>query len=448
MSTPTSPTPDTSGAAPGGQAQQAAPLQASNYFTHTFGNGLRMVGQRMPSLASVTFGIQMTAGLRDEPEQRAGLTHLLSDVIFQGTTHRDVRQLTDDFEAIGARRGAETGTEFARYSAQIVGTRFERALELMSDVLLSPTFPDTEFEQMRAVQLQDIRRRDDEPMRRIFDLARERFYMGTSLGRRALGTKESVEALTPADLRAFWQARYHPTGSLMAIAGAFDWDEVVRLVEKYLGGWSGAAPVAAMESPQPETGVSIELHEGNQEHIALVHPFPIYGDPDYYAATVATEILGGGMTSRLFREVREKRGLVYSVGAMFAPNGIYGAGYIYAGTTPEKARETVEVILAELKRIQTEGVTADELERAKVQLKSELVMRGESGGARMASLARAWWYEGRLITIQELKAEIDGVTQEQILRLMRRFPPTKPLVIGAIGPRTEDELIGDALVTL
>jgi predicted Zn-dependent peptidase len=425
-----------------------APTLAPNYFVHTFGNGLRMVGQRMSSLASITFGIQMAAGLRDEPADKGGLTHLLSDVIFQGTKHRDVRQLTDDFEAIGARRGAETGTEFARYSAQIVGARFERALELLSDVLLNPTFPETEFEQMRAVQLQDIRRRDDEPMRRIFDLARERFYAGTSLGRRALGTKESVEALTSEDLRSFWRSRYHPAGSLLAIAGNFDWERVVALVDPYLGGWSGSAPVSPVESPRPEPGVSIELHEGNQEHIAMVYPFPIFGDPDYYAASVTTEILGGGMTSRLFREVREKRGLVYSVGAMFAPNGIFGAGYIYAGTTPEKAHETVQVIVDELKHIQHEGVTEDELQRAKVQLKSELVMRGESGGARMASLARSWWYERRLITIQELKAEIDGVTQENILGLMRRFPPTRPLVVAAIGPRKEAELIGDALVGL
>ena len=441
MSTPAANTPSP-------QSQSQASQLAPNYFVHTFPNGLQMVGQRMPSLASVTFGVQLAAGLRDEATEKGGLTNLLSDMLFQGTTHRTVRQLTDDFEAIGARRGAETGNESARYSAQVVGARFERALELLSDVVLNPTFPETEFEQMRAVQLQDIRRRDDEPMRRIFDLVRERFYIGTSLGRRSLGTKESVEALRPEDLRGFWQSRYHADGSLVAIAGNFDWQQAVELVEKYLGGWSGKAPASMVESPHPTPGVSIELTEGNQEHVAMAYPFPIYGDPDYYAALVMTEILGGGMTSRLFREVREKRGLVYSVGGMFAPNGIFGAGYVYAGTTPEKSPETVRVIVDELKRIQNEGVTADELERAKVQLKSELVMRGESGAARMGAIARSWWYEKRLITIQELKAEIDGVTQEQILNLMRRFPPTKPLVLGAIGPRTEAELVGDALATL
>jgi predicted Zn-dependent peptidase len=238
----------------------------------------------------VTFGIQVAAGLRDEPEERGGLTNLLSDMMFQGTETRDVRQLTDEFEEIGARRGAETGTEFARYSAQIVGARLEKALELFADILLHPAFPEEEFEQMRAIQLQEIRRRDDEPMRRIFDLVREKFYAGTSLGRRALGTKESVEELEPLHLLNFWRARYHAQRSLLSIAGNFDWNEVVALVEKYLGGWKGAAAPSPVETPHPQDAVNIELQDGNQEHIGMAYPFPKYGDPDYYAASVITEM--------------------------------------------------------------------------------------------------------------------------------------------------------------
>jgi predicted Zn-dependent peptidase len=177
----------------------------------------------------------------------------------------------------------------------------------------------------------------------------------------------------------------------------------------------------------------------------MAFPFPIIGDSDYYAASLVSEILGGGMTSRLFREVREKRGLVYSVAAMFAPNGTYGAEYLYAGTTPEKAHETVLVVVEELRKLREEGVTEDELARAKVQLKSELVMHGESSNARMGALARSWWYERKLTTIQELKEAIDRVTTDQIRGLLRRFPPMQPLIIGAIGPRDQDELIGDAL---
>jgi predicted Zn-dependent peptidase len=421
---------------------------APNYFLHTFDNGLEIVGQRMPSLASVTFGIQFAAGIKDEPEPKLGLTHLLSDMVFQGTEQRNVRQLTEDFEAIGARKGGETANEFSRYSAQIVGNRLDRALELMADVVRHPTFPEEEFQQMRAIQLQEIRRRDDEPMRRIFDLVRERFYAGTTLGRRGLGLRETVEQLQPDDLRTFWQTRYRPHGALVSIAGNFDWDHVVTRVGELFGDWSGAAPQSLEQAPDPKPAVNIEIHEGNQEHIGMAFPFPTYGDPDYYAATVALEIFGGGMTSRLFREVREKRGLVYSVAALFAPNGEYGAGYLYAGASPDKARECVQVMLDELKLLQEQGVTDDELSRAKTQIKSELVMRGESSAARMGALARSWWFEQRLITIQELKAAIDGVTAEQILGLLKRFPPTTPLVIGAIGPKTEEELVGDALAKL
>jgi predicted Zn-dependent peptidase len=418
---------------------------ATNYFRHVFENGLEMVGQRMPSLASTAFGVQLAAGIREEPEGKLGLTYLLSEMLFQGTTNRTVRQLTEDFEAIGARKGGDAGVETARYWAQIVSDRFDRAMELMADVVLHPAFPAEEFEQMRAVQLQEIRRRDDEPMRRIFDLVREEFYKGTTLGRRALGTKETVEALTPGDLRVFWQARYHPRGSLVSIAGNFDWDAAVARVGALLGEWQGAAPPSPEQTVHPADAINIEQHEGNQEHIGMAFPFPNIGDPDYYAASLVSEILGGGMTSRLFREVREKRGLVYSVAAMFAPNGTYGAEYLYAGTTPEKAHETVLVVVDELHKLREEGVTEDELARSKVQLKSELVMHGESSNARMGALARSWWYERKLTTIQELKEAIDRVTTDQIRGLLRRFPPMQPLVIGAIGPRRQDELIGDAL---
>ena len=418
---------------------------APNYFYHRFANGLEMVGQRMPSLASVTFGIQFPAGLKDEAGDKLGLTHLLSDMVFQGTEKRSVRQLTEEWEAIGARKGGETATEFARYSAQIVGNRLDRALELMADVLRHPTFPEAELSQMRSIQLQEIRRRDDEPMRRIFDLARERFYTGTNLGRRALGLRETVETIGADDLRSFWQRYYRPQGALLSLAGHFDWDEVVTRVGELFGDWEGAPPQAAPETPHPRPDIAVEVSEGNQEHVGMVFPFPHYGDPDYYAASVVSEIFGGGMTSRLFREVREKRGLVYSVASIFAPTGVFGAELLYAGTTPEKAHETVRVMVQELRKLHDEGVTEDELARAKVQLKSELVMRGESSAARMSALARSWWFERRLITIQELKEAVDRVTQEQILHVLNRFPPLNPLVVVAIGPRTQEELIGDAL---
>ncbi len=177
-------------------------------------------------------------------------------------------------------------------------------------------------------------------------------------------------------------------------------------------------------------------------------PFPNYTDPDYYAAMVLAEALGGNMASRLFVEVREKRGLVYGVSASLSGNKNIGALRIYAGTTPEQGRECLEVILNELRKLEQDGITPDELERAKVQLKSENVMRSEGSGSRMSAIARSWWYEHKLKTIQELKEAIDAVTQEQVLNVLRRFSPVKPLTIAGIGPLSEEELAGDTLSTL
>ena len=174
-------------------------------------------------------------------------------------------------------------------------------------------------------------------------------------------------------------------------------------------------------------------------------PFPNYTDPDYYAAMVVSEVLGGNMASRLFVEVREKRGLVYGISAGLASNKHIGAMRIYAGTTPEQGRECLKVIVDELRKLEQEGITADELARAKVQLKSENVMRSEGSGARMGAISRSWWYERKLRTIQEIKEAIDAVTQEQVLQVLRRFSPLNPLTVAAIGPLGQEELVGDTL---
>jgi predicted Zn-dependent peptidase len=195
----------------------------------------------------------------------------------------------------------------------------------------------------------------------------------------------------------------------------------------------------------PERRVALELQEGKQEHLALMVPFANYTDPDYYSALVLSEVLGGNMASRLFVEVREKRGLVYSVSAGQTSNKQIGALRIYAGTKPDQARECLEVIINELRKLEKEGITADELQRAKIQLKSENVMRGEGSGARMGAIARSWWFERKVHPIQEVKEAIDAVTQESILELLHNHSLLHPLTVAAIGPLSEEELVGGVL---
>ncbi len=420
--------------------QQSFP---ANYFYHRLPNGIEMIGQYMPSLSSITFGFQLDAAVINEPEEKQGLAHLFEYMLFQGTEYKDARALNEAFESLGARKGASTGWETSQVLAQIVNTKFDAALELVHELLLMSTFPKDELEQMRSIILQEIRRRDDEPMSRIFDLARANFYRGSSLSRMILGTMESVNALQQQDLRDFWAARYQPNNVLFSIAGKFDWEHVVERVQVLFGNWSGGAEPSPEQRPEPAPSVSLEHQEGKQEHLGLMVPFPNYTDSDYYAAQVISEVLGGNMASRLFVEVREKRGLVYSVSAGLASHKHSGALRIYAGTTPEQGRECLKVIVDELRKLRLDGITADELARAKVQLKSENVMRSEGSGARMGANARSWWYERRIRTIQEVKEAIDAVTEEQVLNVLRRFSLLDPLTIAAIGPLDRDTLVGD-----
>jgi predicted Zn-dependent peptidase len=422
--------------------QQSLP---PNYFYHQMPNGLEMVGQYMPSLSSTTFGFQLDAAVIHEPKEKQGLAHLFEYMLFQGTKAKDARALNEAFEALGARKGASTAMETTQVWSQIVSTKLDATLDLVHEVLLTPTFPRDELEQVRNIVLQEIRRREDEPMSRIFDLVRANFYAGTPLARLSLGTNDSVRSVQRADLHAFWRERYKPDNVLFAIAGKFDWEHVVSRIEQLFGTWEGHAPATTAFSPQPTNVVALEHQEGKQEHLGLMFPFPKYTDADYYPALVISEILGGNMASRLFVEVREKRGLVYGVHANLVGNKHIGAMRIYAGTTPEQAHECLEVIINELRKLAQEGITADELARAKVQLKSENIMRSEGSGARMGAITRSWWYERRLKTIQEVKESIDAVTQEQVLAVLQRYSPLNPLTIAAIGPLQRDELVGDTL---
>jgi predicted Zn-dependent peptidase len=416
-----------------------------NYFYHQLPNRIEMIGQYMPSLSSITFGFQLDAAVIHEPEEKLGLAHLFEYMLFQGTKQKDARALNEAFESLGARKGASTGMETAQVWSQIVHTKLDPTLELIHEIITTPTFPKDELEQMRNIVLQEIRRRQDEPMSRIFDLVRANFYKGTALARLSLGTNESVRSLQRADLQAFWKARYEPNNVLFSIAGKFDWDSVVEQIQGLFGNWEGQATPSPIEVPHPTTSVALEHQDGKQEHLGLMFPFPRYTDPDYYAGLVISEVLGGNMASRLFVEVREKRGLVYGVSASLVGNKQIGGMRIYAGTTPQQGHECLQVIVNELRKLEQEGITADELERAKVQLKSEHIMRSEGSGARMGAIARSWWYERRIKTIQEIKESIDSVTQEQILNVLQRFSPLNPLTVAAIGPLERDELVGDTL---
>ncbi len=212
-----------------------------NYYYHHLPNGIEMVGQYMPSLSSITFGFQFDAGVINEPPDKLGLAHLFEYMLFQGTKRKDARALNEAFESLGARKGASSGLETSQVWSQIVHTKFDATLDLIQEVLLTPTFPQDDVEQMKSVILQEIRRRDDEPMSRVFELVRANFYAGTALARSSLGTAESVPNLQRQDIVNFWKDRYQPNDMIFSIAGKFDWDHVVARMRELFDAWQGLA---------------------------------------------------------------------------------------------------------------------------------------------------------------------------------------------------------------
>jgi predicted Zn-dependent peptidase len=415
------------------------------FYYHRLPNGLEMLGQRMPSVGSVVFAFQVDAGIANEDDSQLGLCQILEDMLFQGTPAHDARHITEAIELLGARRISGTGYESARYGAQVVHTRMEETLALWSEILLQPTFPQKEFEQLRPLLLQAIKRRDDEPMQRVGELITKTFYQKSHMARPSLGTIDTVQSLKVSDLRDFYEQRYRADHALFAIAGNFEWENVVRLVEKYYGSWQGGCPAGYHDTPQIGPNRAVVQDETEQEHIYFGYPSITWGDPDYYANLLAIETLGGGMNSRLFSQVREKRGLVYEVSAYPQMSRDLGAVFIYGGTPPEKATETVQVIIDQLKQFAEGGITEEELNLSKIQLRSEEVMRSENAGSRMSNLLRSWWHERRVIPTSEVKTSIDAVTTEQILGLLRRFPPTNNLTLAALGPATEEAITAGLL---
>ncbi len=409
---------------------------------HRLSNGLYIVAQPMGGVESIAFGYTIGAGARNERPDEAGVSHFVESMAFQGTATRSVQELTEAFEDIGAGTGAGADTEFTSYSASLLGRNLAPALELLTDVALHPGFVPDEFPKVRDRILQEIAQIEDEPMRKVLDLLRREYFKGHPLANEVTGTAETVAALTREDLQEYWRRQYTAGNVVFSIAGKFDFDAVVRQVEELCADWPTGEPTALPPVPAPRRH-AVTLHkESTQQHIGIGFPGVPAGSDDYYAMALMATTLGGSMNSRLFLEVREKRSLAYGIGAYFTPLKEAGFVRVYAGTTPDKADQTVGVVLDELAKLEAGGVTEDELRRAKTLLKSNVIMRSESTGVRRRAIATGWLYEGRIRTLDEIRQQIDAVTTGDIKRLASSLGMTTNVVLTAIGPRTQEELTG------
>jgi predicted Zn-dependent peptidase len=399
-------------------------------------SGLRVVTESLPSLRSAAIGFWVGTGGRDEPDDIAGASHFLEHLLFKGTERRSAVEIAEAVESCGGDMNAFTAHELTAYYVRVPDDRLELALEILSDIVWSPALRTEDVDSERQVILEEIRMRDDAPEDIVHELFAGAIFPEHPIGREVIGTPESIERMTPHDIATFHAAHYHPSNVVVAAAGNLEHDEVVALVEQALARDDGARPVRAAwpggPAPKPR---AVLARDTEQAHAVLGVRALRTDDPDRYALAVLNQALGGGMSSRLFQEVRERRGLAYSVYSFRSSYEETGSLAIAAGTAPERLDELLEVVDAELARLVADGGVSDrELVAAKGHLQGSLALGLESSSSRMHRLGRSELTLGEVPELDELVAEVGRVEADDVTRVVERVfgPPERTLAI--VGP--------------
>jgi predicted Zn-dependent peptidase len=389
-------------------------------LTQRFGNGLVLLGEHMPWLRSAAFTFLIPAGTCYEPAELCGLAALSCEMSQRGCGPYDSRAFLEELDFLGVERTSSITTYHTSYSCAMPCSAFERTLELYSHMVRTPHLPAEQLEDARQLGLQDLRALEDEPSHRCFNELK-RFRFPQPYGRTSQGTLDGLQAIEIAHVRDFCTHNFHASSSILAVAGNFEWPAVVAAVERLLGDWRGPS-TPRLPPLVPRYGQRHTDHASNQTHLALAYDCDAYESPDYYKTRALVGILSDGMSSRLFTEVREKRGLVYSVFATCFSLAGQGSVLCYAGTTTNRAEETLQVLLETIHSL-GQGVTEDELARLKVRIKSALVMEQESSAARSHQIAVDWFHLGRVPTRAEVLQEIDSLTCEALLQYFQSHRP-------------------------
>ncbi|CEF56602.1 M16 family metallopeptidase [Acetobacter ghanensis] len=394
-------------------------------------SGLTVVTERMDRVETVSFGAYVSAGTRNETAAENGVSHFLEHMAFKGTARRSALQIAEEIENVGGHINAYTAREQTVFYVKLLKENMGLGIDIIGDILTHSTFDAAELERERGVILQEIGQANDTPDDVVFDHFQETAFPNQPMGRPILGTEGLIRDMRRDTLMSYMRTHYNPSNMVVAAAGNLNHHEVVQQVERHFADLpTTQAPV--MDAAQYAGGEFRQIKDLDQAHIVLGFPSTGYRDPDYYAALILSTLLGGGMSSRLFQEIREKRGLVYSVYSFNAPfegGGVFG---IYAGTGEKECAELIPVTLEELRKVQL-SVSADELARARAQLKSSLLMSLESTGSRCEQIARQLQIFGRIIPTQETVDRIEAVTQEDICRTAARIFAGTP-TLAALGP--------------
>jgi len=404
---------------------------AEKFDKHILKNGMVIIGEPMKAVGSAAFDFMMPCGAAIFPQGCCGAGSVIEDWIFRGAGNRNSRQLCNTMDGLGLHRSTSVGSSHLSAGAVLESSNLEQALELYADVILRPTLQQEQFELARQLAIDEVKALDDDPRQKVMLKLREQFYP-SPLGRNVVGEIEELKSLTAEKTKQIIKENFNLSQTIFAMAGKYDFDAVCMQMEKLFAANTreSAQPIKIGASGKKYTHI---YNDGAQVHIALMTETVRPTDKDYYNARLAVSVLSGGMSARLFTEVREKRGLCYAVSARYHCLKDVAGIACYAGTTPEKAQETIDVVIAEFHRL-SDGISEEEIQRAKVGLKSALIMQSESSSSRAGSIGDDYYILGKVRSLDEIKRKIDATSVDSVLQFLRanKF---RDFTVVTIGPK-------------
>ncbi len=408
-----------------------------NVNTKELPGGLRIFSEPLEEATSVSLGVWIRAGSRDERDEVAGITHLMEHMLFKGTPSMDALGIAEAFESIGAQENAATGEEYTVLYARFLPEHLEKALDIMSEMVLRPTLMDLERE--REVIVEEIKMYEDRPDQLADEYLSSLIFHDDTLGRPIIGSVKTVRGVDHYTLRTFHDNTYTAPNIFVVGAGKLNSGEFERMVEEKLKGLPSGEPFVREANPRtPESRFFYRFKETEQYHVAMGSLGLPAQSEDRFAMSALNNVLGGGMSSRLFQEVREKRGLAYAVYSYHQGYSDAGAAKMYVGSTTGNVEEAVEVITEQLMKIREELVSDEELQRTKEQLKSSTILAMESTAARMTRIGRSIITGAELLTPEEISTRVDAVTAKDIKRLANDHLKLENMYLAAVGPKELD----------
>ncbi|MCE5324717.1 insulinase family protein [bacterium] len=411
-------------------------------------NGIRILSEHVPYVDSVSVGIWAHAGSRDEIDSRMGISHFIEHMLFKGTHTRGAKQIADEMDSLGGHLNAFTDKEFTCYYAKVLREHLSKAVEIISDMVLNSVLDPAEMDREKNVVIEEIGRHQDTPEDHVHDLLAEVLWKGHRLGNSVIGSGEVVKNLTRDDLLAYLGEFYCPDALVISAAGNIDHREFVDLVAKAFGDLAGKRTPRVMHDARINLDVRVIDKTTQQVHFCLGTRGYAQDSREKYALAAIDSALGGGMSSRLFQEIREKRGLAYAIGSYSASYQEAGMFAIYGGTSIQNIKYVLELTQTECENIKKSSVTDAELERAKNQIRGALVLGQESMSNRMSRLAKSEMYFGRLVRLEEIIGSIMAVTKDDVAAVASQLFEDSKFAIAAIGPfKKHADLIEGSMLT-